>query len=84
MIKNDRICWITNEGSEWLTETVDNLTVEFVKDYVDRTRILADQLVDSWQRNGEEDATLSIYFYLEHQNFNKFVMINKLLSDMGL
>jgi hypothetical protein len=58
---NDMICWMTDEGSEWLVEHVDELTVEFVRDYVKRTEETANRLVDGWRRNGER-VDLDIYF----------------------
>jgi hypothetical protein len=92
MIKNgpmklDSICWMTDEGYEWLKEDVELLTPEVVRDYVARTKSYAESVIEGWRRNGVE-ATLDIYVefgallkpYLQKQKDE----IEDTLQELGL
>ena len=58
------LCWITEEGNEWMNETVqlDASSPESCKEiaisYVNRTKDRAAHMVESWRRNGEAGVTL--------------------------
>lgn len=58
-MKLDSICWMTDDGYEWLKEDIELLTPEVVRDYVARTKSQAESLIELWRRNGDE-VTLDI------------------------
>ena len=85
-MKLDMICWITEQGNEWLKEEFEDLTPELVVDYVNRTKTQADNLVEGWRRNGEEvslTVVLEIGSLLKFDRIERLKQINTALDELG-
>lgn len=80
------ICWMTEQGNEWLKEEFEDLTPELVVDYVNRTKTQADNLVEGWRRNGEE-VSLTVVFeigsLLKFDRIERLKQINPVLDELG-
>lgn len=85
-MKLDMICWITEQGNEWLKEEFEDLTPELVVDYVNRTKTQADNLVEGWRRTGEE-VSLTVVFeigsLLKFDRIERLKQINPVLDELG-
>ena len=85
-MKLDMICWMTEQGNEWLKEEFEDLTPELVVDYVNRTKTQADNLVEGWRRNGEEvslTVVLEIGSLLKFDRIERLKQINTALDELG-
>lgn len=85
-MKLDSICWITDEGNEWLKEEFENLTPELAVDYVKRTQAEAERLVEGWRRNGEK-VGLTVVFeigsLLKFDSIARTKLIDAALEELG-
>ena len=85
-MKLDMICWMTEQGNEWLKEEFEDLTPELVVDYVNRTKTQADNLVKGWRRNGEE-VSLTVVFEInslvKFDRIERLKQINTVLDELG-
>ena len=80
------ICWMTEQGNEWLKEEFEDLTPELVVDYVNRTKTQADNLVKGWRRNGEEvslTVVLEINSLVKFDRIERLKQINTVLDELG-
>jgi len=85
-MKLDMICWMTEQGNEWLKEEFEDLTPELVVDYVNRTKTQADNLVKGWRRNGEEvslTVVLEINSLVKFDRIERLKQINTVLDELG-
>ena len=81
------ICWMTEQGNEWLKEEFEELTPELVVDYVNRTKTQADNLVEGWRRNGEK-VSLTVVFEIgslpKFDSIERLKQINLALDELGV
>lgn len=87
MMKLDMICWMTDEGNEWLKEEFEDLTPELAIDYMKRTQGEAERLVEGWRRNGEEVGLTVVFEIGSLLKFNSIArtkLIDSALEDNEL